>query len=279
MATYPDDATAPVSAFGVVSTVAYTNTGASRTDFNLAATADHRGEVLAIVDGITQKTSSYDVSNSGATVSFLTAPNASDLTLKTISLPQRFRLTRSFPSVRSVEYSNSSATVINGNSFVINSNTESFALPEGVNVSSTSDFMVFLNGVFQDTNSYTYPSIIYGTQGIDIGDNTASKLLLNFQSNLTDESPSSHTVTNVPAGGSFTGSGQSQSKVFAIASKEFLTIPSSDDFSLTTRSFTLDTLVKPDTGTTMTANQSLASIHQNAVSNFNLRLFGANSNV
>ena len=55
MATYPDDATAPVSAFGVVSTVAYTNTGASRTDFNLAATADHRGEVLAIVDGITQK--------------------------------------------------------------------------------------------------------------------------------------------------------------------------------------------------------------------------------
>ena len=28
MATYPDDATAPVTAFGVVSTVAYTNTGA-----------------------------------------------------------------------------------------------------------------------------------------------------------------------------------------------------------------------------------------------------------
>ena len=86
--------------------------------------------------------------------------------------------------MRSVEYSNSSATVINGNSFVINSNTESFALPEGVNVSSTSDFMVFLNGVFQDTNSYTYPSIIYGTQGIDIGDNTASKLFkLSKQSN------------------------------------------------------------------------------------------------
>ena len=41
--------------------------------------------------------------------------------------------------------------------------------------------MVFLNGVFQDTNSYTYPSIVYGTQGIDIGDNTASKLLATFK--------------------------------------------------------------------------------------------------
>ena len=86
MATYPDDATAPITSFGVVSDVTFTNTGASRTDFNLAAAADHRGEVVAFIDGVTQRTSSYDVSNAGQTVSFLTAPNASNLTLKTISL-------------------------------------------------------------------------------------------------------------------------------------------------------------------------------------------------
>jgi len=279
MATYPDDATAPITAFGVVSDVTFTNTGASRTDFNLAAAADHRGEVVAFIDGVTQRTSSYDVSNTGQTVSFLTAPNASNLTLKTISLPQRFRLTRSFPSVRAVDYSNTTSTVVNGNTFLINSNTESFSLPEGVNVSSTADFMVFLNGVFQAPDAYTYPSIIYGDSGIDIGDNTATKLLLNFQGNLTDESTSSHTVTAVPGGGTFTGDGQTQSRQFTQSLHQILTLDSSDDFNFTQRSYTLDMLVEPDTGTTMTANQSLLSVHEDGNSNYNLRLVGANSNV
>ena len=175
MATYPDDATAPVTAFGVVSDVTYNSTGAVRTDFNLAAAATHRGEVAAFVDGILQQTAGYDVSNAGQTVSFLTAPNASNLTLKTISLPARFRLTRSFPAVRTIDYSNTSTTIVDSNSFVINANTESFALPEGVNVSATSDFMVFLSGVFQTQDSYTYPSVVYGSNGINVGDNAAVK--------------------------------------------------------------------------------------------------------
>ena len=101
MATYPDDAIAPVTAFGVVATASFSSTGAIQTDFNLPSTASHKGEVVAIVDGIVQQTTSYDLSNSGATVSFLTAPNATNLTLKTIALPARFRLTRTFPSVGS----------------------------------------------------------------------------------------------------------------------------------------------------------------------------------
>ena len=67
---YPDDATAPVTAFPVVADITYTSTGAT-TDFNLPTSVDNRGEVVAYVDGVTQSTYSYDISNSGATVSFL----------------------------------------------------------------------------------------------------------------------------------------------------------------------------------------------------------------
>ena len=275
MATYPDDAIAPVTAFGVVATASFSSTGAVRTDFNLPSTAGHKGEVVAIVDGIVQQTSSYDLSNSGATVSFLTAPNATDVTLKTIALPARFRLTRTFPSVRSVDYSNTTAQVVDSNSFVINANTESFSLPEGVNVSATSDFMVYLNGVFQTPDSYTYPSIVYGNKGIDIGDNTATKLLATFSGNLTDSSDSSHTITK--RGG--TASYDSSARLVFDGADDSLDIADSGDFNFLQKDFTIDTFIKPDTGTSMAANQTLFSKQQDATNNFNLRLVGANSNV
>ena len=277
MATYPDDATAPVTAFGVVSDVTYSSTGVSRTDFNLAASAVHRGEVAAFVDGILQQTSGYDVSNAGQTVSFLTAPNASNLTLKTVSLPTRFRLTRSFPAVRTVDYSNTSAITIDSNSFVINSNTESFALPEGVNVSSSSDFMVFISGVFQTSDSYTYPSILYGSNGIDIGDNAAVKLLTNFSGNLTDESPSAHSLVFRDGSASFDGAARLDLDGSA---GNFADLPDNGDFRILDRDFTLDTFIKPDTGATMTSNQTLLAKHAGTNdNNYTLRLVGANSNV
>ena len=58
-----------------------------------------------------------------------------------------------------------------------------------------------------------------------------------------------------------------------------LQIPSSDDFNVNDRSFTLDMWVRPDTGTSMTANQTLFARHGDATNNYNLRLVGANSNV
>ena len=57
MATYPSDATAPVAAFPVVSTVKYSSTGASATVFNLSQPVSHVGEVAAYVDGVLQGTS------------------------------------------------------------------------------------------------------------------------------------------------------------------------------------------------------------------------------
>ena len=43
MATYPDDAQAPITAFSVVADAQFNNTGASRTEFNLPSTVDHKG--------------------------------------------------------------------------------------------------------------------------------------------------------------------------------------------------------------------------------------------
>ena len=131
MATYPDDAQAPITAFSVVAETEFSSTGTTRTEFNLPSTVEHKGEITAFIDGILQQTTAYDLSNSGQTASFLVAPNASNLTIKTISLPSRFKLTRTFPAVRSVEYSNTSATVVDSNSYLINGNTEFFALPSG----------------------------------------------------------------------------------------------------------------------------------------------------
>ena len=86
MASYPSDAIAPIAAFPVVSTVKYTSTGSS-TVFNLSQPVSHVGEVAAFIDGVLQGTSGYSISNSGATVTFLAVPNASNLTLQTLSLP------------------------------------------------------------------------------------------------------------------------------------------------------------------------------------------------
>ena len=93
MATYPSDATANTTEFSVLSTATFNSTG-STTDFNLASDVTKESEVIAAVDGAVQDTTTYAVTNSGATVSFVTAPNASTLTLKTISLPQRFQISR-----------------------------------------------------------------------------------------------------------------------------------------------------------------------------------------
>ena len=93
MATYPTDATITTTAFDTIDTVTFSSTG-STTNFNLHPhTVEHVGEVVATADGVEQATSTYSISNSGATVTFVTAPNASSLSLKVITVPTRYRTT------------------------------------------------------------------------------------------------------------------------------------------------------------------------------------------
>ena len=278
MATYPTDATAPITAFPVTSTVTFSSTGAVATVFNLATSVTHAGEVAAFIDGVLQQTTSYSISNSGATATFLSPPNASNLTLQTVSVPPALKRLRATYSSLSAEYSNTAATVINGNSYLINAHQTAFALPGSANIVSSSDLQVYLSGVYQHSDAYTYPSVTLGVNGIDIADNAATKLLTNFFSALTDESDSAHTVTFVGGTAAYATFGADK-YVTLDGTNDYLQIPSSDDFNVNDRSFTLDTWVRPDTGTSMTANQTLFARHADATNNYNLRLVGANSNV
>ena len=271
---YPDDAIAPITAFSVVATTTFTNTGTTRIAFNLPSTVTSKGEVTAFDDGILQSTSTYSLSNAGQTITFATAPNATELVVKTISLPERYRLTRTFPDVDAVDFSNTSPTIINGNNYIINGVTEAFSFPAIVNVTSTSDFIVYASGVFQQPTSYTYPSVTLGFQGIDIGDNAAVNLLTNFAGNLTDSSEKAHTVTINSGSASF-----SDSNVVLDASK-FINVPSSNAFSVgEEKSFTFDTIITPDSGASMSANQTILARFQDASNYYALRTVGSNANV
>ena len=271
---YPDDAIAPITAFSVVATTTFNNTGTSRVAFNLPTTVTSKGEVTAFDDGILQSTSTYSLSNAGQTITFAVAPNATELVVKTISLPERYRLTRTFPDVDAVDFSNTSPTVINGNNYIINGVTEAFSFPSIVNVTSTSDFIVYASGVFQQPTSYTYPSVTLGFQGIDIGDNAAVNLLTNFAGNLTDSSEKAHTVTINSGSASFSGS-----NVVLDASK-FINVPSSNAFSVgEEKSFTFDTIITPDSGASMSANQTILARFQDASNYYALRTVGSNANV
>ena len=273
-ATYPDDAQAPITAFSVVATSTFNNTGTTRVAFNLPSTVTSKGEVTAFDDGILQSTTTYSLSNAGQTITFAEAPNATELVVKTITLPERYRLTRTFPEVVAADFSNTSPTVINGNNYIINGVTESFSFPASVNVISTSDFIVYASGVFQQPTSYTYPSINLGYQGIDIGDNAAVNLLVNFASNLTDSSPKAHTVTINSGSASFSGS-----NVVLDASK-FINVPSSNSFNIGQEtSFTFDTIITPDSGASMSSNQTVLARFQDASNYYALRTVGSNSNV
>ena len=272
MATYPDDASIVIESFSVVSEATFTNTGTTTTTFALDSPATFTGEVIAIVDGVTQATNSYTLNADGDEINFLVAPNASNLTLKVVSIPSRFKINRTIDQARGVSYSNTSATVVNGNTFLINGNTESFALPEGSNTTTKAELFVYVSGVYQIPTAFTYPSVVYGNDGIDIGDNTATKLLLNFDgtdgaTTTTDASPSAHTV-------SFEGNAQLDTAVkqFGTASllldgtNDAVNLAANSDFDFSDDNYTLECFVRPASGS-LSADQTILSRTKDA-SNF-----------
>ena len=282
MATYPDDAKISIQSFSVVSEAKFTNTGTD-TAFALDSPAEFNGEVIAISDGITQATNSYTLNAAGDQITFDTAPNASNLTLKVVDIPNRFKINRTVDIVRGVSYSNSSATVVNGNTFLINANTESFSLPEGANASFAQELFVSVSGVLQDFTAYTYPSVVYGNDGIDIGDNTATKLLLNFDgtdgaTTTTDASPSAHTV-------SFEGNAQldTAAKQFGTASllldgtNDAVNLAANSDFDFSDDNYTLECFVRPATGA-FSGNSTILSRTKDADNFYRLALH-ADSNL
>ena len=263
MATYPDDATISQESFSVASSKTFSSTGAT-TVFALDSAATFVGEIIAIADGITQPTDSYTLATSGEAVTFLAAPSASNLTLKVVNVPDRFKVNRTVDTASVVNYSNTSSTTVNSNAFLINGNTESFAFAEGSNVTSAADLLVYISGVYQDETAYTFPSIVYGNDGIDIGDNTATKLLLNFDgadaaTSTTDASPSEHIV-------SFEGDAQldtaakqfGDSSLLLDGTNDAVNVAANDDFDFSDDNYTLECFVRPVAGA-FSANSTILS--------------------
>ena len=211
MATYPTDATVDPATFSVVSS--WQNTSAVTTDttaFALPSVAQSRAEVLVSIDGAVQPTTSYTLDGDKGGITFLQAPNPTQsMVIRVISNPDRFLLNRELQDTTGVNFSNGSTTTVNGNNYTINANQESFPLAAASNVTSKDEIFVYVSGVFQDSNSFTYPSVALGTQGIDIGDNVATRLLMNFDvdengtalvqgaNNFVDESYFNSTITPI----------------------------------------------------------------------------------
>ena len=275
MATYPNEAVANTTEFAVLATATFSSTG-STTDFNLPSAVTKESEVVASVDGSVQDTTTYSLTNSGATVSFATAPNATTVSLKTISLPNRFRISRQIELTGSVVYSNTAATVVNGNSYLINGHQEFFALPVGSNVSDANSIMVFLSGVLQSSDAFTFPSATLSTGGIDIGDNT-TKLLLNFDSsNATDESDIGQTDLNSTTKTYSSTAAFGSKSVDLNGSSHFLDYGSKAIFDINQDDFTFEAFANPDA---LSANGTIFSRYQDSDDYIVIRTVGANNTI
>lgn len=168
-ATYPNDVIFDVNTFSVLGSVTFTNTGL-QTEFPMASPAQARAEVLVFIDGILQETVSYVLANSGASVSFVDAPSAANLTLKNISVPANLRkiVDIDITNFRSISYSNTSPVVLNSNTYLINGSRTAWSLPANLVASSKEEMIVAINGVQQVEGSFVFPSATLDYTGIDI---------------------------------------------------------------------------------------------------------------
>ncbi len=166
-ASYPADVIFDVNTFSVVGSVTYTSTGSSTTDFALGSDAKHRGEVLAFNEGILQDTSIYALPNSN-TVSFLSPPNASNLTLKTVTIPANLVKFQSELGVASVHYNNADAVSVNGNTYVTDGARTAWSLPSALRAFGKNEIIVSISGAMQPDSFYTFPSSTLDGVGIDI---------------------------------------------------------------------------------------------------------------
>ena len=284
MASYPSGATADAALFPVVASTTFNDTGTT-TNFNLPQAVSIKAETVAVVDGVTQSIDKYTLTNSGATINFATAPAATTLLLKTINIPERLKVTRNVQTPGSVDYTNTAVVVNNSNTFLVNGNTVSFATPSGQSVTSTDEIFVYVSGIQQQTNAYTFPSTVYGNSGIDIGDNVATQLLLNFDgsddaTSTTDASIYSHAFT-------FQADAKLDTahKKFGTASPQLdgtgdyiNTRPTVNEFKLDDDNFTVE-LFSNVGGAATASNATMLSRYQDTNNYYVLRHVGANSNV
>lgn len=168
-ATYPTDATYDLNSFPILSSIEYTNTGVSQTQFELSGAINFPGELLAVVDGVVQDQYSYDIIDGGLNVLFVSPPNAANLVLKSLTVPGAFIKTVTYDTVAEVVFSNSTPVSIDSNTYTVDGVRTSWALPTAAGTDITKDtLLVMINGIVQVSSAYTFPSSTLTTEGIDI---------------------------------------------------------------------------------------------------------------
>ena len=168
-ATYPDDATYNTALFSTTSEVTYTDTGPVETTFVLGQTAETEAEILALADSTLQSPSVYTLASNLQAITFTTPPNVSNLTVKTLLVPDRFITRRALPTISTVNFNNTSPITIDSNVYLVNGDMTAWAFPFESSVSSTADFIATISGAVQHSEgSFTFPSATLANNGIDI---------------------------------------------------------------------------------------------------------------
>lgn len=172
-ATYPTDAVFNVNSFSTVGSVQYNSTGAT-TEFILPSSVTNVGQILPFADGVLQDATTYSLTTfNGVTysnVAFNSPLYASNLTIKTISVPSYFYINQLSLATALLDFSNTTPVTIRGNTYVVNSSRTTFPLPLLANGSNKDNILVIRNGVAQSQDQFTYPSSTLGIYGVDLLD-------------------------------------------------------------------------------------------------------------
>ena len=196
MATYPDDAVVPVTAYstltGGINTQVNIQTGVF--SYSLPTSVSFEGQVVVSNNTYSNVTSvsSYALSSGGSQITFSTLPTitstAGYYTFRCVDLPARYRVISTSPtlSVSATRYS-STPTTVGGNSYSTNGSIRTFSLPDAaLGTVNDKNFLLVSNaGLVVNTLAYTYPSATLGTNGIDFGTAPSSGAIVEIRATST----------------------------------------------------------------------------------------------
>jgi hypothetical protein len=171
VATYPTDAVFNVNSFSTIGSVQYNNTNTT-TEFILPTSITNIGQVLPFADGVLQDATTYTLTAyngiSYSNIAFNAPLYTSNLTLKTISVPNYFYINQLGLSTALLTFSNTAPVTIRSNTYVVDGIRTTFPLPLLANGSNKDNILVTRNGVNQDQTQFTYPSATLNIYGIDM---------------------------------------------------------------------------------------------------------------
>ncbi len=160
MATYPIGANVNPTVFSVISETTYSST-ANLTTFALPTYARHLGQIFVLKDGVAANKNEFYLTNDNTKINFYAPPSSSTLTVKVLVVPDKFLLARNIDTIYNavVHYDGTSISV-NGNSYTINGSATRFSLPQGITATSKAEILVYISGVYQQTDSFSFPDAL-----------------------------------------------------------------------------------------------------------------------